>query len=225
MIEAPSNGVNQEAGKEPENPRSQQLTAREKWFVIKSLGLSPWLRRTKQTAGAVVCLSFAVASTASTALFLPLGLSYSAVALSLGVALTVGVIGQIAFRQEDGAVRDWKKAAVLGGFGAPVLMVVALNVSGPVRKTPDLSAVKPPLVASPNPSLDLASTVADCYVTGQSLATVYLANVATLARADLLASEVMEVGCARRAESFTDSRSCISDCSLGFRAAVKATLK
>ncbi len=197
------------------SPEARCLTLKQKWLVIKNLGLSEWLQRTQITSGAIVCISFAISSIATAIVFLAIGLSYSAALISCGVATVVGAFGWGFFRQENGRIRDWRRNASIGFLGAPVLVVIAVNAGGlgdKLSRTP---------IAASQPPTTTPTASRDCYAVGESLAAVYLANARKLAEGSLMASDVMNAGCERQAEAAANPKSCTTRCEAGFRATVK----
>lgn len=64
-----------------------------------------------------------------------------------------------------------------------------------------------------------------CFLAGQSLATVYLANISGAANNDLMPSQLMEEGCSGKAQLALNKGKCIYNCKLGFRRIAKEFLK
>lgn len=209
---------------QPEGSVSRDLSLGEKWFVITNLGLATWLARSKNTSAGILCTSFALTSIVSTVAFIPLGLSYMAAAVVFALALTVGLIGHVALRQESVEVRNSRRTAALGALGAPFLIAVILNVDL-ARKPPIALIDQSHPSASRNIDLDSPNFGTDCYAAGQALASTYLANISTLARADVMPSEVRDSGCSRIADRSSNAALCIDQCTRAFASSAKAVVK
>lgn len=93
--------------------------------------------------------------------------------------------------------------------------------------TVNVAPVAPPQSLSSHAVPSQAKEDSDnrCFIYGKSVATVYLANVETMARENLMASTVMEEGCSRESANSFDKASCVHYCGLGFKSMVKGLLK
>ncbi len=172
---------------------------------------------------------------------------------SLGAALicVIGLIaiavGYIRLREEiDTSVAAQKSSffsgrftrflIVIGGFFCAQFLAIFIGLAfnsavifpAAAPPVPSAQTPMPPATVQKSARTDAkldAATLDSCFLTGKAAATVYLANFAELAKNDILPSDVMKEGCARKGATTQNPNECIYNCELGFKATARKALK
>ncbi len=80
---------------------------------------------------------------------------------------------------------------------------------------------KKPISAKTTESIESEDDKNHCFIAGNSLATVYLANITKMTDFGITASEFTNEGCRKESIKMSHPSSCIYNCELGFKSAAK----
>lgn len=206
------------------------LTFRQKFYVIGQLGLSTWIQRTRLTKGGAFLTSVGVFTVVNAVTYLALSfigtVAFLFVTL-LGIALSTVCYMLLRGEYSTGGFRWVATMTLFSGLGflcAPLpVLIAALPALLPKAGPSTVESKKTGPTATTQRGAENSKDVLDrCFSTGKSLATVYLANVNTLADADLMPSTVMRSGCAKGSADAPDAASCAYQCELGFGAVARS---
>lgn len=176
-----------------------------------------------QKAGSLTPLGVFLVTLGITLIFigaLILGANGIGKALVIGFGLAMVVFGFARLRKAVSENRNnFLKRALAGVAG----LFCAFFVSGIA-----VSIFPAPLLSTPAAKVDTkldSAILNSCFLAGKSAATVYLANFLELAKKDILPSDVMNEGCARKGATTSNPKECIYNCELGFKATARNALK